>query len=121
MDQMQILMALLFFGGKGGGAVALQQALPAMMQGPVGTRVAAAVLIARKELKQRDETNTLILKQLVNSGLVKDADTMKAKAPALYAVYLGLPADMQDGIFPRPPQDSTRPADGSRKSERPAA
>jgi hypothetical protein len=120
--QMQILMALLFFGGKGGGASAFQQALPAMMPGPVGTRVAASVLIARRELKQLDEKHTTIIKELVSSGLVSNEDTMKAKAPALHAVYLALPADLRDGIiFPPSPQGNARPADGSRKGERAAA
>jgi hypothetical protein len=119
MDHMQILMALMFLD-KGGGAVALQQALPAMMQGPVGTRVAAAVLIARKEQKQQDETHTQIIKELVAAGMVRDVKTLQDRLPALHAVYDRLPSAMRDSIiFPSP--DSPRHAEGSRKGERAAA
>jgi anaerobic C4-dicarboxylate transporter len=128
MDQTQLLMMLMVFGGQtfggqtlggqGRGARVVKQALPAMLSGSTAG-FALAVHVARKQLEQQDETNTQIIKEVVASGV--NQETLKAKLPALYAVFLDLPAAARDSIFPRPPQDSTRPADGSRKGERAAA
>lgn len=122
MNQIELLMMMTVFGGQtfggqGRGAKALKQAFPAML-GPAG--FALGVLAARKELKQQDETNTRIIKQVVASGIVKDIKTLNDKLPALHAVFVGLPAAVQDDIFPRLPPDSTRPPVGSRKGERAA-
>jgi hypothetical protein len=121
MNPIQLMMMMLVFGGEafggqGRGSQVVKRAFPAML-GPAG--VAAAVLIARKELKQQDETNTQIIKEVVASGV--NQETLKAKIPALYAVFLDLPADMRDDIFPRPPAGGVRSPDGSRKGERAAA
>ena len=118
MNQNQLLMMLVFggqiFGDQGRGARVVKRALSSTL-GPM-----AAILIARKELKQQDETHKQIIKEVVASG-IRDEDTLKAKLPALHAVFLGLPADMRDDIFPRPPAGGTRSPDGSRKAERAAA
>jgi hypothetical protein len=119
MNQIQLLMMMLVFGGQGRGTEFVKRAAPAMLP-DAAARVALIALAARKEQKQQDEANTTIIKQLVDTGLVKDADTMKAKAPALYAVFLGLPAAARDSIFPRLPPGRVQPADGSRKAERAA-
>jgi len=114
MDQNLLIPLLLFSGSQEHAADILKRTLPVALPGPPGQRFALAAFVADKDLKRQDEADKQIIQEVVSVAKIPDPDTFAAQLPLLHAVFVKLPAALQETIFF---VSAGQAAGGSRKTE----